>query len=62
MQALVDGEMLGAKVDRISTEAIARYFLSSFRQRLALDRAIPMTREERDEMRMATMQQFHRQK
>jgi len=31
-QALIDGEMLGGKVDRISTESIARYFLSSFRE------------------------------
>ena len=57
VQALVDGEMLGGKVDRISTESIARYFLSSFRERLALDRATPMTPQERDEMRMATMQE-----
>lgn len=57
VQALIDGEMLGGKVDRLSTEAIARYFLSSFRQRLALDRAIPMSAQERDELRMATMQE-----
>ena len=58
VQALIDGEMLGGKVDRISTEAIARYFLSSFRQRLALDRATPMTAQERDELRMSTMQEI----
>jgi hypothetical protein len=49
--------LLGGKVDRLSVESIARYFLSSFRERLALDRATPMSPEERNELRMATMQQ-----
>ena len=56
-QALIDAEMLGGKVDRLAVESIARYFLESFRKRLALDRSIPMSREERDELRMNTMQE-----
>jgi predicted unusual protein kinase regulating ubiquinone biosynthesis (AarF/ABC1/UbiB family) len=56
VQALIDAEVLGGKVDRLAVESIARYFLDNFRQRLALDRAVPMTNEERDEMRMSTMQ------
>jgi len=58
VDALVEGGLLGGKVDRISTEAIARYFLNNFRERLALDRSSPMTREDRDKMRMQTMQQI----
>jgi len=57
VDALIAAEMLGGKVDRLSVESIARYFLSSFRDRLALDRSVPMSREERDQLRMSTMQE-----
>jgi predicted unusual protein kinase regulating ubiquinone biosynthesis (AarF/ABC1/UbiB family) len=56
IQALIDAELLGGKVDRVAVEGIARYFLSTFRDRLALDRSLPMTNADRDQMRMETMQ------
>jgi predicted unusual protein kinase regulating ubiquinone biosynthesis (AarF/ABC1/UbiB family) len=55
VQALIDSECLGGKVDRLAVESIARYFLGSFRERLALDRALPISNEEKDQMRMDTM-------
>ncbi len=58
MDALIAGELLGGRVDRVSVEAIARYFLGSFRERLALDRASAMTPEEREQLRMSTMRQI----
>lgn len=55
VQALVDSKCLGGKVDRLAVESIARYFLSSFRERLALDRSLPISNAEKDQMRMDTM-------
>ena len=57
VDALIEGGLLGGKVDRLSVDSIARYFLANFEERLALDRALPMTRADREKLRMATMQQ-----
>ena len=43
---------------RVAVESITRFFLGSFRERLALDRASAMTPEEREQMRMSTMRQI----
>jgi hypothetical protein len=50
VDALIAGELLGGRVDRVSVESITRFFLGSFRERLALDRASAMTPEERMEI------------
>lgn len=55
-QALIDGEMLGGKVDRQGIDRVVGYFLESFRERLALDRSLPMTNEDRSKLRMKCMQ------
>jgi len=58
VDVLIAAELIGGCVDRLSVESIARYFLASFRNRLALDSASAMFNQERDQIRMATMQQI----
>jgi predicted unusual protein kinase regulating ubiquinone biosynthesis (AarF/ABC1/UbiB family) len=58
VQALIDGELLGGKIDRIALDSIVRNFVQTFRQRLALDRSIPMSAQEKDELRMKAMREL----
>ena len=43
VDALIEGGLLGGKVDRLSVDSIARYFLANFEERLALDALEPLT-------------------
>mmetsp|Transcript_15945 Transcript_15945/g.42961 ORF Transcript_15945/g.42961 Transcript_15945/m.42961 type:complete len:353 (+) Transcript_15945:1-1059(+) len=56
-EALFEAELMGEDTDKQAVESVARYFISSFSKRFAMNtKTAPATKEEREKMRVTAMQ------